>query len=157
MHINKNILLPALAIVIGTGVVAASAQAVQAVTDTSPAQGLTQRIAERFGLQQSEVEAVFDEYREERHEDMNAQFTEKLSALVTAGKISEAQKAAIIAKHEELRTEHAALQDMNREERQEHFKTERDELKAWAESQGIDWQTIMGELQPGRSARKMHR
>ncbi len=154
--LSKNILLPALAIAIGTGVVAASAQAVQAAT-TPNAGDLTQRIAQRFGLQEDEVKAVFDEFRQERHAEMKAHFEEKLSALVAEGKLTEDQKTAIIAKKDELRADHETLHSLSPEERRAFLDKEREEMKAWAESQGIEWETIFAQMHPEGAARKMHR
>lgn len=156
MHVSKKIMLPALALALGVGVITASAHVVQAATDSNTL-SLPQRVAERFGLEQSEVEAVFDEFRDERHQEMKSHFEEKLSTLVTEGKLTEEQKSAILAKKEELWTEHQTLHSLSPEERKAFVDTEREELKAWAQAQGIDWEAIFGELHPEKVGRKMHR
>ena len=88
-----------------------------------------QKLVERFNLNEDEVKAVFDDFRVERQAEMKARFEERLNQAVSDGQISEEQKQLIIAKHEELRAERNA---------------KRDELKTWAEENGIDLQLFFG-------------
>lgn len=76
---------------------------------------------------------------------MQANIGERLTKLVSEGKITEAQKAAIIAKHAEMskNVDRDALRNMSREERQAAMEKKRTEFTTWAASQGIDVQDIM--------------
>ena len=144
---NKKHLIIALALVllggIGITAVKADAQGVQGNHET-----IIQKLVERFGLNQQEVESVFDEVREERHAQMQAKYEEKLDALVQEGKITEEQKEAIIAKHEEMRAEKQEnfgfWKDLEPEERRAKMEEHRAEMQAWADEKGIDLSLIGG-------------
>jgi hypothetical protein len=78
------------------------------------------------------------------------QITEKqrLEKLVKDGKITEAQKTAILAELKALREKYSmeSMKDLTEEERKEKTEEMQAELKAWAEEQGIDEEYVM--LQP---------
>ncbi len=103
---------------------------------------IVQKLVERFNLNAGEVEEVFDEFRGERHQEMQARFENRLNEAVNDGDFTEEQKQAILAKHQELQqereTNREASQNMTREEHQEAMETERAELEAWAEKNGIE-------------------
>jgi len=138
---NKKLLITVLSLVLLGGasfaVVKASAE------ETRPHhQTIIEKLVERFGLNQEEVEQLFDEVREERQAQMKAQHQEKLNALVEEGKITEEQKQAIIAKHEEMQAEKqenfGAWKDLDPEERRAKKQEHREEMQTWAEENGID-------------------
>lgn len=144
MKHSKKIILPALAI---AGVIAAtSAFGVSGVRAMEDERGLPliQRIADRFGLEESEVEEVFTQYRSERHLEMQVRFEERLAALVEEGTLTQAQADAILQKHEEMRADHEALLTASPEERKDYAQSHRAELKAWAEGEGIDVSLLGG-------------
>jgi len=64
-------------------------------------------IAQKFGLDQAQVQSVFDQFRQERRQEMQqtAQQREedRLNKLVEEGKITKEQKQAILDKLAELR------------------------------------------------------
>lgn len=99
---------------------------------------IIQKIAEEFNLNESDVEAVFEEEKEERFAEMQALWIEKLDDLVNDGKISSDQKQAILDKHEEMYTKMTELQDLSPYEKKEKMKEMREEIKNWASEQGID-------------------
>src|SRR3989344_2094674 len=78
---------------------------------------IVQKLAERFNLNEADVEAVFDEERQDHYADMQARFGERLDDLVSEGKITSEQKQAIISKHEEIHNKILQLKDMSLEER----------------------------------------
>ena len=106
---------------------------VSAQTNGSPFQSLIARIAEKFNLKTEDVQSVFDEHKQTRQEEMKARFEERLSALVQAGKLTEAQKKLIMDKKSELMNKRKNL-------RQQH----REELEKWAEENGIDLNLFFG-------------
>jgi hypothetical protein len=138
---KKSLLLPGLAALVFTGAVLISTVSVSA-QETNGQATLVQKIAQKFGLQESEVQTVFDEHREEHHAQMQAHFEERLTQAVNDGKITEAQKQAIIAKHKKLQeaftSERETMKNMTPEERKATMEKRHDALKAWAEEQGID-------------------
>ncbi len=118
-----------------------------------PLPTLVQKIAQRFGLNQADVQAVFTEHRNEMLQQMQTRFEERLNQAVADGKITEAQKQKILAKHKELQQKKAESrqnwQDMTAEERQaakddlrqarEQF---RSQLDSWANENGIDLEVL---------------
>lgn len=113
-------------------------------------QTLIQRIIQRLGLNQQEVDTVVNEYRQERHSHMQARFEERLNDAVAQGALTESQKQALLEKHEEQFQEMQSLSwEERRQERSEHHQ----EMQAWAEANGIDLSQIMpmgqGEFSPG--------
>lgn len=114
---------------------------------------LVQKISTKFGLNQSDVQAVFDEQRNEQQTKMQAKFEERLTQAVKDGKITEEQKAKILQKFSELKAQKQADRDafknMTPEERKAAFKKQHEELKAWADANGIDMKNLFGALGPG--------
>ena len=85
-------------------------------------------LAEKFNLNESDVEAVFDAVHEERHEQFMQNRQENLNQAVEDGVITEEQKQALQDKWEEMH-----------EHRLEHH----EEMQAWFEEQGIDHDALM--------------
>jgi len=144
---NKKLLILALGLVLVGGVGLTAVRA-----DAHGAQGnhetIIQKLVERFGLNQEEVEQVFAEVREEHHVEMQAQHEERLNSLVADGKITEEQKAAIIAKQEEMRQNKEAnmgqWKDLDPEARRAKMEEHRSQMQAWADENGIDPSLIGG-------------
>jgi len=118
---KKQLLIP----IIAAGIVIAGVMGVAAVTaqEESSSPPIVQRIAERFGLNQEEVESVFNEMHEERMQQHKQALEEHFDQAVSDGVITDAQKQALLEKQEELR-----------KERDQH----REEMQTWMEEQGID-------------------
>lgn len=147
---SKNKLFLAATVAIMSGSVLASTQAFAAsnATDESvPMSSLAQRIAEKFGLDQAEVQVVFDQEREAMHAKMQADYEERLTQLVSEGKLTEQQKQLILSKHAELQANRQSviegMKDKTDEERKVAMNTERQELTDWAKENGIDVQYLM--------------
>ncbi|KKQ42035.1 MAG: hypothetical protein US60_C0025G0005 [Microgenomates group bacterium GW2011_GWC1_37_8] len=96
------------------------------------------KIAEKFNLNEADVQAVFDEEREAHYADMQARWSERLDDLVNDGKITAEQKQAILDKHEEMQNKMEELRDLEPKARREKMQTMHEEFKAWAEGEGID-------------------
>jgi len=102
------------------------------------------KVAQTFGLEQAKVEEVMKtqrqahrgQAREEMHEKMN----ENLNKLVEDGKLTEAQKTAILEKFEQKKSEHKSenFKDLSGDERSEKRDAKKAEMEEWAQSQGID-------------------
>ena len=99
---------------------------------------LIQRIIDKFKLNKTEVTAEVDAYRLEKQTEMQKQLETKLTELVKNGKLTEAQKSKILAKHAELKKNKPDFSDMTKEERRAEHDKIQSELKTWAEANGID-------------------
>lgn len=142
---NKKLLLTAVTVtVLGAGFFGISA--VSAQTPADPSTSIVQKISEKFGLKKDEVQKVFDEERTARHAEMQAKVEDRLKTLVSEGKITEAQKQLILAKHKELQAERGSIMqnkaNMTPEQRKETMETKRTELETWAKENGIDTQYL---------------
>lgn len=146
----------ALAVTLLVGGGAYSAKA--ASTPGTQMPSLVQKIAQKFGVPQADVQAVFDAERQEHMRHMQAQAEQRLTDLVTAGKITQAQKDLIVAKQKELQTKRQAhfeaMQGKTQAERKAAMEAQRTELEAWAKTNGIDMQYLM--LGHGRGGRGRH-
>lgn len=102
---------------------------------------LIEQIASQFNLNKDDVQHVFDEERAARQEEATARLEARLSQAVANGTITEDQKAAILAKHEEWQKERAAHAEARRtmtpEERREDAEKRRDEMRTWAKEHSI--------------------
>jgi len=137
---NKKLLITTLALVlVGSGYLAATK--VKAESSNSWYPPIVQKLVERFGLNESDVKAVFDEERSNRQTEMQNKFEERLTQAVSDGKITEVQKQAIIAKHQEImnnRSELDEMKNLTQEERRSKMEEKRTEMENWAKELGID-------------------
>jgi hypothetical protein len=137
----------------------AGAGAVYANDSAMRGKDIAAAIAQKFNLDEAQVQAVFDRQRdkmqanrEEMETKRQEQFESRLDKLVSEGKLTEAQAAAIKAKKAELETAREAnknesgteFKNMTEEERKaamEERKTkmeaQREALKQWAQDNGI--------------------
>ncbi len=126
-----------LAIILALGVVASvgyfGTNFVLADEENPMHQTLISRIAQKFNLSETDVEAVFESVRDERQEEMKTEREDKLSQAVNDGVITEAQKQALLSKVEE----HMGERQQNR-----------GELQAWFSEQGIDETKLRDYLGP---------
>lgn len=151
MKITKSTASKIALSVVGLGAVAAvGLSTVPTVLAQGPDEGriaLVQLIAEKFGLNQDEVQTVFDEHHqameEQRQQEMQQGLEEKLAQAVTDGKITEEQKQAVLEKHQWVRSQMEALKDLDEEERHVKMDEIREQVKTWAEENGIDLSEII--------------
>lgn len=148
-HMKKQLILTATFIaLVGASAFGAQTAFAQGVDSQSE---LVARIAEKFGLNQSEVQTVVDQYRTEerteRQAEMKTKMEERLSQLVTDGKITNAQKQLILNKQAEMQTnrqqEFTNFKDLSQSERKAAMEKHKAELDAWAKENGIDLQYVM--------------
>lgn len=126
---KKHLSLLAAAGAVGlVGLGAASASALSD-TSSSSSDSLVDRLVAKFNLSKSDVQAVFDEERQARDAERQAEVSDRLQDAVDDGDITADQKTKIEAKLKELQSARAK---------------ERDELEAWAEKNGIDARYLMG-------------
>jgi type I site-specific restriction-modification system R (restriction) subunit len=160
--ISKKIVVPLLVagVISGVSIFGVSLVNAQEI-NTHPMSGLVTRIAEKFGLDQSQVQTVVDQFHSEqqqtRLQDMQKREEERLSQLVNDGKITQAQKKAIIEKQKEMRTKYnpETMKSMTMEERKAKMTAMQEEMKTWAAQQGVDLSLLRQGFGKGRGGHPM--
>lgn len=133
-----------LAVVLALGVIASvgyfGTSTVLAEDNNPIHQNLVSKIAQKFNLKETDVQAVFDAVRDEKRDEMKKLKEEKLSQAVKDGVITEAQKTLILAKMDE---------------KIENRKANREEMQKWFSDNGIDQQKLRDYLKPVGKGTKM--
>ena len=158
----KKVILPAFTVtVIGAGIVGVTPVNAQTVTPTPNVSQhnffieMVDFISQKFGLDKAKVQSAMTEFHDKKkseiQQNMQQREQDRLTKLVTEGKITEAQKQAILTKLSSLKNKinKDTLKNMTPDQRKQYMQTQRDELKSWAQSQGIDPSI----LQPGLGRR----
>ncbi len=137
MNKKTNIIIVLALLVAGASLVALPVSAENAVNGRT---NLIEMLSSKFGVEQSEVESVFDEHRAGQQQYQQEKQEERLDDAVKNGEISEVQKNLILEKCSEMRQERESEKDSNlgREERRQSMEEKRSEMEAWAEENGID-------------------
>lgn len=141
--IKKQILFPSIAVVL-VGVSAFGVMRASAETSSTPFSGLAQAIAQKFNLNQNDVQSVVDDWhtkqRTQMEEKMKENLSTRLDSLVTEGKLTAAQKQAIVDKFSQVKGDFNKdeLKDKTPEERRALMNQKKTDLENWAKSQGID-------------------
>ncbi len=97
------------------------------------------KLAQKFGLKESEVNEVFEQDRLEMWEDQKKMQVETLSDAVSDGVITEEQKSKLIEKLNNWQAEKSA-------QRADH----REEMRDWFTENGIDHEKLMPYMGRGR-------
>ncbi|NBS41962.1 hypothetical protein EBS80_04895, partial [bacterium] len=107
---------------------------------------LASAIAEKFDLDQSEVEAVIEEQAQARRDDMREQreqkFEDMLAQAVTDGDLTQDQADEVLAKREEMKAAFEALKDETPEDRKAAMDEKVQELNDWASENDIPEQYV---------------
>ncbi len=109
---------------------------------------LLQRLIEKFNLNPTEVDQVAEDVRNERMVQHQQLIGDKLSKLVSDGKINEDQKAKILAKLEEWKNNKEDWKNLSAEERKSKMEEHMKEMGDFADSMGVDLKTILGGFHP---------
>lgn len=144
---NSKLFIPTFALLVaGATAFGTSPVFAQDLSDSTHSK-LVQRIAEKFNLQQQDVQAVFDEVKNEREVKRLASLEERLSKAVADGKLSETQKQSILTKYKELmdkrKAEWERLRQLSPEERRAEMEKARTELETWAKENNIDLKYLL--------------
>jgi phosphoribosylformylglycinamidine (FGAM) synthase-like enzyme len=146
--ISKKLIFPALIVIAAGGIVAIRPMITSAQT-ANPLSGLVQMIAQKFNLDQTQVQTVVDQYRTQQkqtvQQSMEQRQKQRLDQLVTQGKITSAQEQAIITELAALKTKYnpANFKSLSAADRKTQMQNEQNELKAWAQANGVDPTLIM--------------
>lgn len=116
----------------------------------NPMNGLAAAIAQKFNLNQADVQKVFDDQRAQMQTQMKTRGAEMektmLAKAVTDGKLTQAQAELITAKKAELEANaasfKASLSGKTKAEVQAAMKTQMDSIKSWATTNNIPVQYL---------------
>lgn len=107
---------------------------------------LVSAIAEKFDLDEDEVQAVIDEQREAHREEMKAKHDEMFETMIADavedGDLTQDQADEILEKRDEMQELAESLVDEEPEDRKEAMQSAMEELKEWAEENDIDPQYL---------------
>lgn len=142
---KKLIFVSALVLsIMGAGVYGAKSAFAQG---TAMQSNLVEKIADKFGLKVEDVQAVFEQERQEREAAMEAKYEQSLTDAVTSGNLTETQKQLLLVKHKELRANRQSqmqtFQTLTQEQRKAAMKKERTEIEAWAKENNINMKYLM--------------
>lgn len=102
---------------------------------------LVQEIASKFNLNQSDVQAVFTQHREEMQAKMGSNYETYLANLVKSGKISEEQEQLILNEHKQLMSQMQSnmknFKSMTPAERKAQTQAEMQSVQNWAKQNNI--------------------
>lgn len=98
-------------------------------------------IAEQFGLNQEEVQQVFEDERAARRQEREAELNKDLAQLVSDGELTQEQSNAISEKRSGLQAEREKMresdQSLTRDEMGQQRESHRTELQEWANENDI--------------------
>ena len=139
--LSKKILIPVFAVVVGGGSLLGVSTMVHAQSGNTPFSGLSQSIAQKFGLNQSDVQSVINSYMQQQRQTM---MQNRLNREVQQGKINNTQESEILTELSTLKNQYnpSSFKSMTQTQRQQAFQTEQSSLKSWAQSQGINMSLI---------------
>lgn len=141
MNVRKSLLFASAVAVLGLGGIAALHAAPTDAAGTGST-SLIDRLVQRFNLNKSDVQDVFDEQRQAMETQREQDMKDRLAQLVTDGKLTQAQADAISAKHDELKSFMDSLKDKTPQERRDALKSKMDEVKQWAQDNNIPLQYL---------------
>ncbi len=140
MNIKKPLLVAGVVTTISAAGLAGNNLA-SAATTTSSTDSLVGKIAQKFNLKESDVQAVFEDDRKTKEAERQAVIEKELSEAVTKGTITSEQKDKILAKRAELQAQREAARDSMKDktdaERKAAMQTKRTELEQWAKDNNI--------------------
>lgn len=138
MKISKNVLAAGL-VTVATGTLLGVSSVTAQSSDTS-AETIVDKIVSTFNLDREEVEAVFEEHREQKHEERQAHWEERLADLVEEGSLTQDQANRLHELHTEHHEKIEALREQgaDRDEIHDQIQQHRDDMKSWAEEEGIE-------------------
>jgi hypothetical protein len=122
--------------------------------DSAKSDNLASKIAQKFNLNQEEVQKVVDEHKGEMHQGHQNKINTKLDDYISSGKISAEQKTIIMNKLDELHNEREnnkeSFKNLTQEERKSKMEEKKTEINSWAKQNGIDEELLKDIMPKGR-------
>ncbi len=140
MQIKKPLLVAGLVTTISAAGLAGT-QFAAAATSSDNGSSLVDKIAQKFNLKTSDVQAVFDQNKSEHEAQHQADIKATLDQAVKDGKLTSEQETKILDKLKELKAQHEAdhqaMEDKTPEERKADMDAKKTEIEKWAKDNGI--------------------
>ncbi len=119
-------------------------------SDTNPMSNLVTAIADKFNLNATDVQAVFDEQRSQMEAEREQVFADRIAEAVTAGDLTQAQADLIQDKRNSIESLRDSLADGTETDRRAAMKSAMDDLQQWAIDNNIPREYVpMGGPQMG--------
>jgi hypothetical protein len=145
MAISKRTLIAGAAVAaISLAGVGSVGLASAATSDSTNGTSIVDRLATKFNLSKTDVQAVFDEDRSAHEADMQQHMEERLTQAVTDGKLTQDQADHIKQVAAEIKTlvGNKRPDEMDDATRQQ-VKDKLDALRTWAQQNNVDMQYLM--------------
>lgn len=116
----------------------------QAPSTNAEPQGFIQMIVQKFGLDQTQVQAAVNQYKsdhqEERQQKMQTNLNNRLDTAVKNGKITASQKQAILDEIAALKSKYnlQSFKTMTADQRKQAMQNMKADIQAWAKAQNIN-------------------
>ena len=151
-HISKKArMFAAVAFVLGVTALAGTATYASGMPNQADHENaLIAALVQKFNLNQADVKSVVDSVMTQQKAAHDAQrqqdFTARINAAVTAGKITQAQATLLLAKAQEVQTFMQGLESKPAADRKAAMKTEMDNIKQWLADNNIpkDYSLFLG-------------
>lgn len=141
MKFKKSLLVAGAVTSIGLAGATSIGVASAATNNTNGQSSLVDKLAAKFNLKKSDVQAVFDADRTQHEADRQKQIEQELTQAVTDGKITSAQKDLILAKQKEIKSameaDRGSMKDKTATERKTLMDQRRTDLENWAKTNNI--------------------
>lgn len=133
-----------LVLVIALGISSIGVNALHAATQTGtfhPMTNLVNAIAEKFSLNPSEVQAVFDAEKIKAEAQRESTYESNISTAVAEGNLTQTQADLIIDKHKVIEAERQNFENSDNDETS-NMKNQIDSLRSWAQENNIPIQYL---------------
>lgn len=113
------------------------------ITSQNFFQGLVQFIAQKFHLDQGQVQSAVNDYHAQRKQQLQQKLQEKenthLDTLISQGKITALEKQQILDEQHKLQSEYnpANFKNLTPDQRKQQFEKEQAEIQSWSKDTGI--------------------
>jgi len=140
---KNKLILPAVAVLsvvgLAVGAVGASAHFMGQADNAE----MTKTLAQKLGVSEDKIKQAFDDMHSERMTKMKADLESKLTQAVKDGKITEAQKSAILEKFGQVKVKTFEKKEgMTEDQIKAEMESRKKELETWAQQNGIDLQVL---------------
>jgi len=141
-------MIPMIAITVGGAALFAVSQ-VHAQT-TNGTSSLVETLAQKLNIDPVKIQSVVDQFKQDHRAKMEQNMQQReerhLTKLVQDGKLTDAQKQAILNELSALKTKYNPdnFKNLSADDRKKQMQAMHDELKSWLQSQGIDPTILMG-------------
>lgn len=145
--ISRKQMVATAILIFGIAAAGLGASAAETNGNGNPINGLVKAIAQKFNLNEAEVQAVFDQQRTQGEANRQTKFEAKLNGLVAAGKLTQAQADLIKTKRTELETQMQAQRESWRAETESLKDKTQSERKAAMEAQKTKMEAVRAALE----------